>query len=163
YFAANDGVHGRELWKSDGTTAGTRLVKNVATGSGSDPQYLARAGDTVYFTAADGPHGRELWKTDGTATGTVLVEAVTHGPTGTWMVKDVRAGAAGSAIRVLTVSDGVLYFAARDASHGEELWKSDGTRAGTVLVKDVNSGAADSGLRFLGAAGGRLYFSADDG
>jgi ELWxxDGT repeat protein len=29
YFSADGGVHGRELWSSDGTTAGTRTVHDI--------------------------------------------------------------------------------------------------------------------------------------
>ena len=29
FFAANDGIHGTELWVSDGTATGTRLVKDI--------------------------------------------------------------------------------------------------------------------------------------
>ena len=42
----------------------------------------------------------------------------------------------------LTNVNGTLFFAADDGTHGNELWKSDGTAAGTVLVKDINTGSA---------------------
>jgi ELWxxDGT repeat protein len=72
YFAAEDGQGGRELWKSDGTSAGTVRVKDISPGAvGSSPVGLMAVGNTLYFTADDGTSGAELWKSNGTDAGTV--------------------------------------------------------------------------------------------
>src|SRR3984957_5673602 len=77
YFAATDGPNGttgRELWRTDGTAAGTTLVKDINPGAAdSSPVLLAVAGTNLYFMANDGVHGTELWKSDGTSAGTMLV------------------------------------------------------------------------------------------
>uniref|UniRef100_UPI00056C1DDD hypothetical protein n=1 Tax=Microcystis aeruginosa TaxID=1126 RepID=UPI00056C1DDD len=68
-----------ELWKSDGTAAGTVLVKDINPGSSSSyPGSLTAVGNTLFFTAYDGlgGSGTELWKSDGTAAGTVLVKDI---------------------------------------------------------------------------------------
>jgi ELWxxDGT repeat protein len=151
FFAANDGVNGLELWKSDGTAAGTVLVKDINPGSsGSYPRNLTVMGNTLFFTADDGVNGNELWKSDGTAAGTVLV-------------KDINPGSSGSYPRNLTVMGNTLFFAADDGVNGNELWKSDGTAAGTVLVKDIRPGSSWSYLRYLTAVGNTLFFAANDG
>ena len=63
YFSAHDGASGRELWKSDGTEAGTVRVKDIRAGSvGSSPRDLTNVGGMLYFKADDGVGGVELWK-----------------------------------------------------------------------------------------------------
>jgi ELWxxDGT repeat protein len=155
FFAATDDTHGRELWKSDGTEAGTVMVRDIFPGSrDADPQYLTNVGGTLFFVANDGVHGRELWKSDGTEPGTVLV-------------KGILPGALGSAPQHLTDVNGTAYFTANDGVHGRELWKSDGTEAGTVLVKDIRPGSAgafdSTSDPTLTNVDGTLFFAADDG
>jgi ELWxxDGT repeat protein len=138
---------GSELWKSDGTAAGTEMVKNINPAySGNNPSLLTNVGGTLFFTADDGTNGYELWKSDGSATGTV-------------MVKDINP--AGSGPEYLTNVGGTLFFRADDGN-GKELWKSDGTAAGTEMVKDINP-VGSSSPEFLTDVGGTLFFRADDG
>jgi ELWxxDGT repeat protein len=74
FFHADDGVHGDELWTSDGTDAGTTLVKDVNPGGGSSNiSEPTNVNGTLFFNAYDG-NAYGLWKSDGTAAGTVLVK-----------------------------------------------------------------------------------------
>ena len=79
-FHMEDDIHGDELWRSDGTAAGTRLVEDIAPdGAGSNPTNLVDVGGILFFIADDGTHGDELWKSDGTDAGTVLVRDIVGG------------------------------------------------------------------------------------
>src|SRR5258708_3296229 len=149
-FTHDDGIHGLELWKTDGTAAGTGLLKDICPGS---CWALLRAGTVwngvYYFGADDGVHGLELWRTDGTTAGTS-------------MVVDLNPGLPGGFSGVL-VAGGTLSLAGDDGVHGTELWKTDGTAAGTQLVADINPGPAGSNPRLWLDAGGKLLLNADDG
>jgi ELWxxDGT repeat protein len=148
FFLAYTAETGIELWKTDGTAAGTALVKDIYPGlPDSNILELTAVGDTVFFTANEPGHGRELWKSDGTAAGTVIV-------------KELTAGTVGTSLSDFTEMNGTLYFVARTDDLGEELWKSDGTAAGTVIVKDIGPGTGNSYPSDLKAINGTLYFQA---
>ena len=67
YFRGNDVANGIELWRSDGTAAGTYLVKDISPGnSTSSVGYFASIGNVLYFTAFS---GSQLWRSDGTVAG----------------------------------------------------------------------------------------------
>jgi ELWxxDGT repeat protein len=80
FFMANDGSHGFELWKSNGTCSGTTLVSNINPGSYGAVRYfggfLTNMSGTLFFSANDGSHGYQLWKSDGTSSGTVMLSDV---------------------------------------------------------------------------------------
>ncbi len=151
FFVHDDGIHGIELWQSDGSGAGTAMVKDVCPGACAGwPFGLTAANGALYFVAQDGVHGQELWRTDGTADGTVLVA-------------DLNPGLANGPSSLLAVA-GVLYLAANDGAHGNELWKTDGTAAGTQLVADVRPGPVGSEpYLWLAVNSARLLLAADDG
>jgi ELWxxDGT repeat protein len=141
FFSANDGEHGRELWVSDGTAGGTRLVKDIRPGTtGSQPDTLTRVGTRVYFRANDGGHGRELWVSDGTAAGTR-------------MVKDLASGSKGTMTTGIIGAGDTAYF---DVVH-DGLYRTDGTARGTRRVREF----AGVGLSQAVVKGSKLFFPAE--
>jgi ELWxxDGT repeat protein len=129
FFTASDGIHGTELWKSDGTSRGTRMVRNIRAGSASaSPLELTAVAGTLFFTAKDGVHGRELWKSDGTSAGTVMVRNITPGANGSALSQLTRVGHRVFFYRTLRVGDDMTRHPIDD------VWMSDGTRDGTRRV-----------------------------
>lgn len=151
-FIAWDFDHGTQIWKTDGTTAGTVGIVDPNPGSPHEYtiEWMTPIGDTIWMGASDGIHGLELMKSDGTQTGTVLV-------------KDIVPGNGGSSPRFYGSGGDLVYFSADDGIHGRELWRTDGTEAGTLLVKDIVAGPGLSDPRPLHDLGDGLLFFANDG
>ncbi len=127
YFDALDPVTGGELYVSDGTPAGTHLLRNLAPETRtqpSSPQHLFAFHGKLFFSADDGIVGRELWISDGTEGGTQLVT-------------DIAPGSNGSDPMGFFVLNDRLYFFAYDGGFDHSTYKlytTDGTAAGTVKI-----------------------------
>lgn len=135
----NAEISGHELWVSDGTTAGTHLVKDI--NPGPDPgvpfqQKFAVLGNRVYFPGYQNDTRQELWSSDGTSDGTQLIKDVNPGD---------RRGLLYFGTETLYAIGDRLYFGASDGVAGIEPWISDGTSQGTRLLKDVTTGTSGSG------------------
>lgn len=186
FLRATDGVHGVELWRSDGTTVGTTLVKDIAPESASAaPATLTNVQGTLFFTAVGA-----FWKSDGSTAGTVVIRSglaateissvgnrlliagidAEHGrelwqsdgtTAGTVLLKDIKPGTASAEVNKLTPLHTKVFFVANAGLQGWELWQSDGTAAGTTLVKSMQVGV-NASPTFLAATNGRLFFDAYD-
>jgi ELWxxDGT repeat protein len=120
YFLADDGQHGEELWASDGTAAGTYLVKDIARGQMDSKCRILTAGEQfLWLTCQDWVHDKELWRSDGTAAGTVMVD-------------DLYPGWDANIVPVRTWGDRLLFTSINWYLEG--LWLTDGTAGGTYCI-----------------------------
>lgn len=126
YFNSVGNSLDAELWKSDGTEAGTVLVKDINPGSqGSQQKFYAVYKDQLYFTAFAPDLGTELWRTDD-LDGAVLAAG------------DACPGSCDGAFngtqeRLFIEYNDKLFFRLRN-----ELWSSEDTAEGTRMLKDIN-------------------------
>src|SRR5262249_5981047 len=124
YFSGWDPAHGSEVWRSDGTAAGTYRVTDVCPGRcDSRPGEIRAVGDLLYFSADDGFSGEELWVSDGV-------------PGHERRVKDVCLGSCGSNPQGFAAAGGrVLFFAQLGLRY--QLWATDGGIGGGAGTRRV--------------------------
>jgi ELWxxDGT repeat protein len=184
YFVADDGVHGRELWRTDGTPAGTQLYLDQTPGPAGTDQVLltAFAGGLAFRSASGlcwsngtpghvvvlGPRpandstsgrpfvvGARLFYVAETSPFGRELFASDGTPAGTGLVADINPGRGNSWPQSFCGHNGVLYFAATNTGSGTRLWRSDGTAAGTF---EVAPAAAYFASPEVAVAGNRVFF-----
>lgn len=151
-FVANDGTHGLELWRTDGSALGTSLVLDLEPGYlSSTPYMLTSASGLVFFLARTQAEGGGLWRTDGTPKGTFKISP--NPPTENF------------APTALHATPDVLYLCNVSAAAGNGLWRSDGTLSGTQFVAPAsciqNAFGKQRSLATL--PGGDLLFAGGNG
>ena len=131
FLVSNPSTRILQLWRSDGTDAGTTPITSFETAEFISPFHFNLG--NLYFVLHDAVHGSEIWKSDGTANGTAII-------------KDINPGPDNSVSIPLTVVNGKVVFIANEfkSKTGIELWATDGTAAGTKLLKDINKTRTES-------------------
>ncbi len=149
YFTSNGRLNfpgwdstGNEVYSTDGTTAGTKLLKDInptlnegsvnINNAGFDPHFTV-FNNRLYFIANDGIHGNEIWSTNGTEAGTTMLKDINTGSGGAFYV-----GSSREQYRPFVVFNDRMYFNAYNnnnpfsASGEDSLYSTDGTAAGTM-------------------------------
>lgn len=147
-------TNGIEPFISDGTVAGSKLLKDIRAGSESslggdygNKYDFQSLGSKVVFLAKDDTYGTEFWTTDGTENGTAILASLNRVPGPTEMSH-------------LQVLNGKIYFSAANGHTGQEPWVSDGTGSGTHLLRDINSSPITSYPSQFASYNGNTYFLA---
>ncbi len=147
YFSATyEGSYQNSLCMSDGTEAGTIMVKRINedhnTGWATSLGYFVVYNNKLIFWDAS---YKKLWSSDGTTAGTQPFAGVRVG------AKPVEY-------------NGKLYFSGADtiqANPNFQLWVSDGTTTGTKLLNTINPAGNSNPVNFF-VFNNLLYFGAYD-
>lgn len=168
FFVANDGVHGDEVWATDGTEANTFLLKDIQTGPFVYTSVInaVTVGNKFFFTSSDAATRFEMWQSDGTPAGTVLFKSFS--PAGfegsPFIMPPYQVDLVNGTFSQPLFQGNKFFFTAGSIAEGVELWVSDGTVGGTSRVKNIGPGSTD-GVNFGSYAytSANLYFPAYDG
>ena len=149
WFLADDGVHGRELWSTDGTPGGTQLELDFAPGADSawgapssrlDGRLASLGGALLLALPAPGG-GLELWSTDGSGAGT---QSVALFPSATELAPFQRQ-------RHAELGGRVVFPIESEDESVRGVWSSDGSSAGTFRLY------ASDALHWMVRDGARAY------
>jgi ELWxxDGT repeat protein len=156
YFKADNGIVGDEIWVSDGTAAGTKLLLETQAGlttRGDNARYFEYNGKVLFQSSLqEFPLKYNLYSTDGTPAGTTLLSNAQYDYD--LFVPQI-------------VYQNKLYFMAKAFNKGTELWQTDGTAAGTFKIKTISTQQPNNAIVFYNkvkpiAAFGKFYFLAND-
>lgn len=176
YFVAQSEIYGTEVYVSDGTPSGSGILKDINPNGYSDAEELTVFDGRLFFSATDGDpyerdgtfsgaNGQELWVSDGTQSGTILFKDIYEG---SFTNEYNQTEAFDSDPEYLTVAGDQMFFSARTANTGHELWVTDGTNSGTRMVTDIYPGVDSNGFPESGdpedmiALGNKVVFVGDD-
>lgn len=147
-FAADDGLHGQELWASDGTT--TRQVAELCPGNCGEILQILANGSQAFIVARGPGDGEALWVSDGTSAGTHLLRAEQDAEDGYHLL---MIGAVG----------GDILFADSNADGNVTLLRSDGSAAGTTAFRRITATEAYMQRVSTGVAlAGKVWFAIED-
>lgn len=147
FFTAYEHTNGTQLWKSDGSSAGTVMVKNIdINGNYTSFSETMSSNGLVFFMTNS---SRKLWRSDGTATGTFLLYDAGTNYMG------------GNSSHNMISFKNKMYFKGFEYQGDGELWESDGSVAGTKLTKNINP-YSDSYPNGFKEVNGVMYFNANN-
>jgi len=173
YFAADDGTHGVELWETDATPTGTKLVKDIVLGlKGIVPVECSGLWKCALFQRRRRPArpramavaaGLNYWRFLMCAFRNFCIEPMESRLmlNASLVAMRISIRKAARSTRWKRRNDGDLRRGRY--VNGLELYRSDGTKHGTYLLKDIYAGPKGSGPQFLATINDTLFFSAYDG
>jgi ELWxxDGT repeat protein len=136
YFIGYSSEFQGELWKTDGTFAGTVMVKDISVNN-TNPfrqstihKIFNKIGNNVYFSANDGLNGIELWKTSELTGNTEMIADINVGNNNNFGPDS------------FTEVNNTIYFTQNtsETPGNTQIWKTNGTEAGTIQITSLPTG-----------------------
>ena len=160
YVSFQDTANGKQVWKTDGTAAGTSLRTLFNTPAGCDPKGYYLDNGTMYFNGIFQGYGRELFKTPAIGGSFSLV-------------KDFNPGSGDGNPEIMGrmpgfINGDLLIVSANDGVYGQELYAVDANNnADKILIQDLAPGSVgafpvtdDPGRKKNPFAYNNIYFAA---